>query len=257
MTQKAVELIHQGRTLRGTEHVPEGPGPFPAVVLYHGFTATRIEPHRLFVKICRRLEQMGIASFRFDFSGNGESDGDFEEVTISCEISEAHAILDRVLADARVDRSRVALAGLSMSGLIASQVAGDRPSDVHKLALMAPAGGNVQEIVSNLLKESGADVHAPSAAYDYQGNWVSRALLEDLRTFDVYKRAQAYRGPVLIVHGCQDEVVPSQTAEGYQAQSYFGCAKVRYIDGANHTFDRSGWESALIEELVDFLKPEG
>ncbi|MDQ0189862.1 alpha/beta hydrolase family protein [Alicyclobacillus cycloheptanicus] len=255
MTQKAIERIHQGRILRGTEHVPAGPGPFPAVVLYHGFTATRIEPHRLFVKICRRLEQLGIASFRFDFSGSGESDGDFEEVTISGEIAEAHAILDGVLADARVDRSRVALAGLSMGGLIASQVAGDRPSDVHKLVLMAAAGGNVQEIVSGLLRESGADVHAPAAAYDYQGNWVSRALLEDLCTFDVYPRAQAYKGPVLIVHGRADEVVPSETAEAYQTQAYFGRAQVRCIEGANHTFDRAEWESALIDELVGFLKP--
>ncbi|KLU63127.1 hypothetical protein CEB3_c04770 [Peptococcaceae bacterium CEB3] len=47
----------------------------PAVILFHGFTGTKLEPHRLLLKISHALEKLGFASFRFDFLGSGESDG--------------------------------------------------------------------------------------------------------------------------------------------------------------------------------------
>ncbi|WDL99081.1 alpha/beta hydrolase family protein [Alicyclobacillus sp. ALC3] len=260
--QRSIELTHHGLTLRGMAHIPDGATePLPAVVMYHGFTATRIEPHRLFVKIGRALESVGMASFRFDFSGNGESDGDFEDVTISGEIAEAHAMLDYVLADVladvNVDPARVTLVGMSMGGLVASQVAGDRPDDVQRLVLLGPAGGSVYEVVSSLLTESGADLTVDMPYYDYLGNRVSRTLLQDLAAFRVYDRAKTYRGPVLILHGQQDEVVPSATASEYQEMAYGGRANVRLLPEANHTFDSSVWEAEVIQSIVDFVGPAG
>jgi pimeloyl-ACP methyl ester carboxylesterase len=139
--QKAIELVYRGQTLRGMEHVPEVSGDkVPAVVLYHGFTGNKLEPHRMFLKISRALEESGVAAFRYDFLGSGESDGNFEEMTVSKEVAEAHAILDSVKQDPRIDPERVMLLGMSMGGLVASLVAGDRPADVAKLMLLCPAG---------------------------------------------------------------------------------------------------------------------
>jgi len=94
--QKAVEIIDQrGLTLRGMLHVPDGAvGKVPVVAIYHGFTGNKMEPHFIFVKLSRALEKKGIASVRFDFAGSGESDGDFIDMTISGEISDAKCILD-------------------------------------------------------------------------------------------------------------------------------------------------------------------
>jgi len=141
-------------TLRGMEHIPEKSldEKVPAVILFHGFTGTKLEPHRLFLKISRALEKQGIASFRFDFLGSGESDGDFEEMTVSKEIEEAHAIVDFVKRDGRIDPSRIYLLGLSMGGLVASVVAGERPNDVAKLILMAPAG-NMYELITETIRK--------------------------------------------------------------------------------------------------------
>ena len=89
-----------------------------------------------------------MASFRFDFLGSGESDGNFEEMTASKEIAEANTILNFVKKDPRIDPNQVSLLGLSMGGLVASVLAGDRPDDIRRLALLAPAG-NMYEIIKD------------------------------------------------------------------------------------------------------------
>jgi pimeloyl-ACP methyl ester carboxylesterase len=256
--QKAIELVVNGLTLRGMEHVPNGiNAPVPAAILFHGYTGTKVEPHRLFVKISRALEAMGIASFRFDFSGSGESDGDFEHMTLSGEVTEAHAILDMVRRDARIDASRVMLIGLSMGGLVASLVAGDRPEDVHKLVLLAPAG-NTKSILYRMAEAQGI-TQVDSAlehitVFDDAGNVVGKEFLLELLRLDAYPRAASYQGPVLIIHGSDDPVVSVEASHTYQRESYHGRATLHIIQGADHTFNKHEWEAELIQTILDFVR---
>jgi uncharacterized protein len=251
--QKAITLLHRGFTLRGMEHIPEhlSGAKLPAVILFHGFTGTKLEPHRFFLKISRALEGMGYACYRFDFLGSGESDGNFEEMTVSKEVSEANTILDSVLNDPRVDANHVYLMGLSMGGLVASLLAGDRPEDVCKLVLLAPAG-NMYEIIN---EKAGAIVANPSIkVIDYGGNVVGRDLITDLQQIDVFRRARNYTGNVLLIHGTGDGTVPWQVSYWYQQLSYGSRATIDLIEGANHTFDSSQWESQVIQKVGSFLQ---
>ncbi|MBA2875373.1 alpha/beta hydrolase [Thermaerobacillus caldiproteolyticus] len=250
--QTAITLEHNGMTLRGMEHIPGTAcsQKVPAAILFHGFTGTKLEPHRLFLKISRKLEQHGIASFRFDFLGSGESDGDFEQMTVSKEIAEAHAIVDLVKNDPRIDTSNIYLLGLSMGGLVASVVAGERPADVKKLILLAPAG-NMYELIMQMIQQEDIDVTTPY--YDHGGNLVGREFLEDLKTINVFERAKPYHGPVLLIHGTGDDVVPYHVSNVYRQRCYGDQATVHFIEGANHTFDRHDWETEVIETIRRFV----
>lgn len=251
--QRAIELEYKGQILRGMEHVPERREGerVPAVILYHGFTGTKLEPHRIFLKICRALEGMGIACFRFDFLGSGESDGNFEEMTVSGEIAEAGAILDRVKRDPRIDPERVTLLGMSLGGLVASVLAGERVQDVHKLVLLAPAGEMyllIKDMIDGVLAMPDLQV------YDFNGNLIGRPFAEDLKTLNVFARAKGYTGDVMIVHGTKDPTVPYQVSLAYQAQSYEGRALVHLIEDADHTFNKTVWERDVIGKICDFLR---
>jgi uncharacterized protein len=247
--QKAITLVHNGMTLRGMEHIPEASGPVPAVILFHGFTGMKLEPHRMFLKISRALESIGVASFRFDFLGSGESDGDFEDMTVSGELADANAILDFVKNDPRIDEERVTVLGLSMGGLVASLLGGDRPADIHKLILMAPAGTMYENV-----KLMAAQVQAAGLKhFDNGGNLVGMQFAEDLKTIDVFNRAKHYTGDVLIIHGTKDETVPYHVANLYQEKSYEGLAALHFIEGADHTFNKYEWEKDLIETICGFV----
>ncbi|RSK26006.1 alpha/beta fold hydrolase [Bacillus sp. HMF5848] len=249
--QKAVEHIWNGQTLRGMEHIPANAyeSPVPAVILFHGFTGTKLEPHRFFLKISRALEQLGFASFRFDFIGSGESDGDFTDMTVSSEMEQAHALLDRVLRDPRIDNSRVSLLGFSMGGLIASVVAGERNADIHSLILLAAAGTMAEKYAKNLA----TNLYIDGKGYDLGGNLVSKEFLDDLQTIPVFEKAKEFKGNVMLIHGTNDTSVPYDVSNQYNRLSYNDRGMVHFIDGANHTFDSFVWEQQVIAHICNFV----
>ncbi|MDQ0191115.1 alpha/beta hydrolase [Alicyclobacillus cycloheptanicus] len=257
--QKAVELQHQGLTLRGMLHVPEdGQGPWPAVIIYHGFTADKLGPHQMFVKLSRVLANIGVAVVRFDFSGSGESDGLFQDITVTREVAEANAMLDFAAGLAEVDAARITLVGHSVGGLVASIVAASRPADVRRLVLIAPAG-NLREFVFTMARQVGVGgpggIDPQADVFDLEGNLVGRSFALDLLTLDAYERAKSYTGDVLLVHGTDDATVPLAVSESYQEKVYGGRAQTRFIEGANHTFSKHVWEQALIDTICDFVRP--
>lgn len=253
--QQAVTLTVRGLTMRGMMHLPEAAvssaKPVPAAVLFHGFTSNKLEKHRMFWKLSRALEEQGIASFRFDFLGSGESDGDFEEMTVSGEIEEAHAVLDYVRSRPEIDAGRVMLLGMSMGGLVASVVAGERPQEVAKLALLC-AAGDIKAVfgpqMAYYLK------HPDLRVVDWDGNLVGRGFAEDVMALDPFERAKGYDGDVLLVHGTKDPTVPFETSEMYKARCYGERAVIHPIEGANHTFDKHEWEREVMERVTAFFK---
>ena len=155
--EKYVECTSRGATLRGMMHIPnQCQGPMPFVILFHGFCDDRNEINFVHTELSRRLCQEGIASVRFDFAGSGESDGRFEDMTVSGEVADGLAILDYVRGLDFVDKSRVAIHGLSMGGCVASMVAGLRDADVCALSLWCPAPDVVYNMKHKML--CGVDV---------------------------------------------------------------------------------------------------
>jgi pimeloyl-ACP methyl ester carboxylesterase len=253
MTQQAVTIRHNGMALRGMEHIPQGKK-LPAVILYHGFTGTKLEPHRIFLKISRALEEKGIASFRFDFLGSGESDGNFEEMTVLNELAEARTIFDYVKGHPKIDENSISLLGLSMGGLVASLLAGELKEEIEKLILMAPAG-----TMGRLAEEySGSAPYIPDLdAYDLGGNVVGRNFVEELSTIDVWKKAAEYQKKVLLIHGTNDETVPFEVSSLYITNCYQDNAIFHPIEGAGHTFNSYQWEQEVIGLVGDFMTVDG
>jgi len=251
--QKPVELRHDGLVLRGMEHIPTTSERVPALLIHHGFTGNKVGSHRLFVKLSRALAAAGIAAFRFDFMGSGESDGDYVDMTIAHQIAEAKAMLDYVQSHPQVDPERVMVLGMSLGGLVAGIVAGERPQDVQKLVLLCPAG-NMYDLVKDSVEASLAN---PSLQWvDTGGERVGRAFGLGLRDIDGIAQAKPYQGPVLIIHGTGDPVVPYSMAQLYQANAYNGRAQLHTIEGADHTFNKYEWEVDVIDTVLAFTRAE-
>ena len=247
--QNAVSLVHNEFTLRGMEHIPEGEGKFPTVVLFHGFTGQKLEPHRFFLKISRALESIGVASFRFDFSGSGESDGDFENMTVLGELDEARTIFKFVQSHPSVDPNKVMVLGFSMGGLVASLLAGELQGDIHKLILLAPAGTMAKGVERWVHDVPFIESHQ---AYDVGGNVVGKAFYEQLQTIEVWNQAAKYPNQVLLVHGSEDQAVPVKVSSIYIENCYQDKAELRVIDGADHTFNKFEWEQEAIGAIKEY-----
>lgn len=232
-----VEFLSGPNTLRGMLHLPEGKRPAPAVLLCHGFTGSRTESHFLFVKISRMLEQLDIASLRFDFAGSGESDGDFERVTLSSEMADASAALDFLRRHPAVDPGRIGLLGLSLGGAVAAMVTARRPEQVTGLALLS-AVADPARIVSFIRTGKYETQLAQWGHLDMNGHKVGRGFLQDVEGKFPAGDLATYPGPVLVVHGSGDSTVPASEALTYQEQRRDSKAltQLEIVPKADHTY---------------------
>lgn len=251
--QKHIELVVKGKTLRGMYHYPDQEGIYPTVILFHGFTGNKLEPHRIFLKLSHRLTAEGLAVIRFDFSGSGESDGDFAEMTFSLEVLEAQEILKFVRVLPSTDSDRIGIVGLSMGGAIASILAGTNPSVVKALVLWSAAGINTIKDLKHW-KETQEDFpRNERGQIDLGGLWLNEHFFTDLANWDAYETVNKYPGPALILQGTGDKIVPPETAEQYR-KTMEERAKLIYIPEADHTYNSHVWEEQVLAETTSFLK---
>jgi uncharacterized protein len=74
--EEAVQFFCNGNRLYGILHIPERQGAAPdVVIIVSGGPQIRYGSHRLYVQLARHLCSRGVAVFRFDYEGMGDSEG--------------------------------------------------------------------------------------------------------------------------------------------------------------------------------------
>jgi fermentation-respiration switch protein FrsA (DUF1100 family) len=114
-TRKDFEFTVAGDRIAAWLYRPEGAdGPVPAVVMAHGFTATREESLNRFAG---RFAESGFAALTFDYRGFGDSGGDERQVlSIPRQLEDVAAALGFVRGLEGIDPARIALWGSSFGG---------------------------------------------------------------------------------------------------------------------------------------------
>ena len=170
----SVQRRHAEVTLGGTLALPNGEGPFPAVVLISGSGQQNrdeeIMGHRPFAVLSDHLVRQGIAVLRYDDRGVGSSTGDIASATTLDFADDAEAIFSRLRKDRRIDSRRIGLIGHSEGAAIAAIVA-SRNSKVKFIVMMAGQGCNGADILlqqnESLLTLKGVDSAALSKRLDF------------------------------------------------------------------------------------------
>jgi hypothetical protein len=244
----------RGQQIVGMLHVPKGRGRFPAALLLHGFTGTKVEPHRLFVKISRALAEHGIASLRFDFRGAGDSAGDSETMTIRSEVADALEAIKFLARHKRINSRRLAVIGMSLGAAIAAHAVAREKHRVKSMVLIAPVAEGAG-ILDDISTPEAVSSLAETGITDHQGNLVGMTFIRQFVDMKPLREVVKGQCPVIIVHGGRDETVPAHHADLYERalQTHKRVVKKVIIHGADHTFNRHIWEQRLITETVDWL----
>lgn len=220
---------------------------YPLVILMHGFNSRKEMP--LLQIIADKLEEKGIATFRFDFNGHGLSEGNFEDMTIPNEISDAKKIYEFVLKIPGV--TSVSLAGHSQGGVVASELAGELGAEkIKSLVLLAPASVIHDMAVNGDLFGVKYDTDNLPIYVDIPGCCrVGREYVETAKNMQMYDIAKHYTGPVLIVHGLKDTLVPIEY--GRQYDLIYENSKFNELLNADHLY--SGYENLVATDVTDFV----
>lgn len=116
-------------------HEPDSGHTRQAWVFCHPLAEEKLWAHRVFVGFARRLAAEGDSVLRFDFMGNGDSDGDFGHSSVETGIADVRCAVDELRR--RTGATTVNLLGLRFGATIASLVA-ERSEDIDKLVLWTP-----------------------------------------------------------------------------------------------------------------------
>ncbi|KAF5192751.1 Alpha/beta-Hydrolases superfamily protein [Thalictrum thalictroides] len=221
------------------------------VILCHGFRSSK-ECTSL-VTIASALAKEGITAFRFDFSGNGESEGSFQYGNYHKDADDLRAVILHFFQDNRVIR---AIVGHSKGGNAVLLYAA-RYNDVHTVVnisgrfnLKKGIEGRLGNDYMQRIKKNGfIDVKNMKGKIVYR---VTRESMVDRLTTDVGPACLLIDNKcrVLTVHGSADEIVPTEDALKFDKK--IPNHKVQLIEGANHYFTSHQAELAFV--VVDFIR---
>ena len=220
-----------GQSLSGLMALPETE-PKACALFAHCFTCSK--NLKAATNIVRALTDAGIAVLRFDFTGLGQSEGDFADTNFSSNVSDLLAAV-RFLEENY--RAPEILLGHSLGGTAILQAAADVPSAVAVATIGSPSDpGHVRHLFSgaeDTLRDEGvAEVNLGGRPFT-----IKRQFLDDLERHELPSAVKALRKALLIMHAPLDDIVEIDNASALFANALHPKSFVS-LDKADHLLSR-------------------
>ncbi|MBU4284542.1 MAG: alpha/beta fold hydrolase [Nanoarchaeota archaeon] len=219
------------------------------VVLCHGFSSSK--DSKTYTTLSKILNKKRISSFRFDFFGHGESEGNFEDVTISKAVDD---IINAVKFLREKGYKKIGLFGSSFGG-ISSIVATSKLNGLLFLALKSPVSDYLEvknkENTKKEIKEwknKGYTFYLGEHGAKFRLNY---SFFEDFKNNDGYECAKKINIPSLIVHGDCDETVPIEQSK--KTCRLMKKCRLEIIKGADHRYTKPEHFQKVIDLISEFI----
>ena len=148
------------------------------VILAHGFTTSKDSSTNVWLE--KEFNQENIAALRIDLYGHGESEGNFEDITISKAVDDILSAIDFVK---RKGFTSIGLMGSSFGGM-ASILAASKSNDLKVLALKCPVSDYITKLLTQknkfpkeIWKEQGFIMHKGTKKLNYSFFEMRRRLV--------------------------------------------------------------------------------
>jgi putative redox protein len=221
-----------GAKLVGRLERPPGQTPRAYALFAHCFTCSK--DLKAVGWLSRALVERGFAVLRFDFTGLGESEGDFADTNFSSNLDDLKAAVD-FLRD-RYEAPSL-LIGHSLGGAAVLAIAGE----IEEVRAVATVGApsNTEHLRGTLLEAAPELEDQDEARVTLAGRTfkIKRQMLEDFAEDHVRRRLAALRKPLLILHSPVDEVVNIDHARRIYEAARHPKSFVS-LDDANHLLTR-------------------
>ncbi len=176
---------------------------FPVVILCHGYGYFK-EEDGIFTEIAQRLSSIGWAVYYFDFSGCGESEGDYSQTTLTKLISDLKSVVQMVSAYDYIDEKNLSLVSHSYGSnvVIAAQILG------VKRIVMSGSFANAFNVLSRLFPDFNENGVSTRDSTSPRAGKIGPQFWKDIKTYDIADLIKNFDCPILFIHGKLDEIVP-------------------------------------------------
>lgn len=216
-----------GETLTGRLELPEGTATSYAIFA-HCFTCSKNA--KAASRIAKELSERGIAVLRFDFTGLGNSDGDFANTNFSSNVADLVAAAEAL---SKEHEAPSLLVGHSLGGTAALMAA----LEIESISAVATIGSPSEPAhVSHLFGECVAKIQVNGSALVSIGGrelTIQKQFLEDIQSHQAERKLHQLGKPLLIFHSPIDRIVSIENARKlYEAARH--PKSFISLDGADH-----------------------
>jgi putative redox protein len=208
--------------------LPDDEKPIAYALFAHCFTCTK--SIKAAVNIASALNRERIAVLRFDFTGLGQSEGDFADTNFSTNVADLVVAANFL---AKKYQAPQIIIGHSLGGAAVIQAAADIPSLKSVVTIAAPHDpGHVthhfESMRAQIEKEGAAEVNLAGRTFT-----IKKQFLEDLEIQQLDKHIKELKPALLVMHSPRDTTVGIENAASiYQSakhpKSFIG------LDEADH-----------------------
>ena len=228
---KTIKLQFQnaeGFSLSARLEQPVDKQPLAYAIFAHCFTCTK---NLLAVtNISRALTAQGIAVLRFDFTGLGESEGDFADTNFSSNVED---LIDAARHLTTHYEAPKLIIGHSLGGAAVLMAA----SKIESIEAVATVGApSDPPHVTHLFQNSLEEIETSGEAVDSLSGRpfkIKKQFIDDLTHTDLQSRLKQLKKPLLILHSPQDETVGISNAEKIYTHAMHPKSYIS-LDGADH-----------------------
>ncbi|MBD5780678.1 alpha/beta fold hydrolase [Pelagicoccus sp. NFK12] len=194
-------------------------------VIGHGVTGNKDRP--IVADSAQALKAAGFDTLAFSFSGNGDSEGRFQDSNVSKEVEDLGSILDAV------GERNVAYVGHSMGAAVGVLRAARDPR-IQRLVSLA----GMVDTKKFALTEFGEETPDQGLMWEEESCPLSQSFMTDLceTVGSVLESAKSVSIPWLLLHGTEDDVVLIEDSESIAALSK-PKVTLQKIEGADHSFN--------------------
>jgi len=218
----------KGETLSGRLDLPLEQDPHNFAIFAHCFTCTK--DFSAVRNVSRALASEGFGVLRFDFTGLGDSDGDFANTNFSSNVDDLISAADFL---AKSYKAPTLLVGHSLGGSAAIFAASEIESIEALATIGAPSNPvHVQKQLGKKLEkiENDGEAVVQLAGRDFT---FKKQFLDDLKTVSCEDAARNLNKALLIMHSPQDATVSIKNAEEIYHAAHHPKSFVT-LDGSEH-----------------------
>lgn len=231
-----MDLVNAAGERLSHTFTPGDAGRRALVIITHGVTSHHDREY--LNDLAAGLAARGVAALQITYTGNGQSEGSFEECTISKEIADLGCVLDAL------EGFNVGYAGHSMGGAVGVL----RAAQDRRIRALCSLAGMVR--VQQFMERTFGHLSPGDAMLGKAQCPLSQGFLEDARNIgSTLGAARQVDVPWLLVHGTADELVPHSDSE--EARAVNPGARLELLEGADHRF--SGQVPKLVELVSSFF----
>jgi alpha/beta superfamily hydrolase len=225
------------------------------VILCHGYASTKDSPIIAF--LAKELSGRQISTLRFDFAGNGESQGVFQFANYMSEVQDLRCAV--IYVREVLHKTVTAIVGHSKGGnvvLLYGAAFDDVPLIVNVCGRFDLTRGIVErygeETIEKLQKLGQVEMEVRTDGGSKVKFMLTKQDLHERRSINMQEACQKITiAEVLTVHGTDDQTVPVE-----DAQAFSRCIRqhqLQLVNGGDHNFKSPQHAEAAVKKIIAYI----